>query len=204
MVMLSMTFFMTTPGCSTEFGPSDSVEEKVEEPLYSVSIKGVEVNVGETKMQSLLDAGFTVTWSEWTGERNIETNTVDNNMELEANSYYTGGSLHTGIPSMSIKISFVTEDEAVTLGEAVIARMEFSFSVTGDTEEHSDIVFNGVPITELTREKAGEMFPDFRGDDAMWFSTGLKEYDYFLGYESQTKKLVRLTVEREYDVDWNG
>lgn len=53
-------------------------------------------------------------------------------------------------------------------------------------------------------EKAGEMFPDFKGDSAMWFSSGLKNYDYFMGFDSNTGEMRSFSVEREYDVDWNS
>ena len=34
----------------------------------------------------------------------------------------------------------------------------------------------------MSREKAGEMFPDFSGDDYMWLQKG-EDYEYFLSFE---------------------
>ena len=68
-------------------------EPEVEEPLYPVSIRGTEIRVGETTVQALLDAGMEVTWSEMTSDMQIEEYVVDPEMELEANSYYSGASI---------------------------------------------------------------------------------------------------------------
>lgn len=90
------------------------------------------------------------------------------------------------------------------LEDAMIARMKFSFLRGDNYSEFSDILFNGVPVPELTREKTEEMFPDFRGDSAMRFSSDPKNYDYFMGFDSNTGEMIKFSAEREYDVDWNG
>lgn len=190
-------------GCSGT-GGTETKEEEPEEPLYPVSINGTEVLVGETKVQALLDAGFDVTWSEMVqGESpQIEEHVVEPDMELEANSYYTGASIWVSEHTFA-HVSLAT-DEAVKLGDAVIARMEFYLSRGDEQSVLENIIFNGVPLTEMTREKAGEVFPDFTGDEAMWFSTGLSNYKYFMGFDNNTGELISFSVERKYDVDWNG
>ena len=52
-----------------------------------------------------------------------------------------------------------TDEETVKLGEATIARLEFSM-VSATPEERSVVTFNGVPVGEISEEKAHEMFPD--------------------------------------------
>lgn len=199
---LTLLLLPALAGCSKK--AAEEPAQEVEEPLYPVSINGTEIRVGETKMQTLLDAGYEVTWSEMIqGDRvQIEKHVVEPDMQLEANSYYSGASI-TISEHIFAHISFVT-DRAVTLGDAVIARMEFHFTRSMEDDALESVAFNGVSVPELTREKAGEMFPDFRGDEAMWFSSGLRNYEYHMGFDYNTGELISFSVEREYDVDWNG
>ncbi len=193
---------LTVTGCSG--GSKTEPEPEVEEPVYTVSIGDTQIRVGETKVQALLDAGMNVTWSEMTSDNQIQEYTVDPEMELEANSYYTGGSVWI-TESTFAHVSFATEDESVKLGDAVIARMEFNLSFREeDKEAQAEIAFDGVPVTEMTREKAGELYPDFTGDEVMWFSTGLKNYDYGLYFDSSSGGLMKFSAEYRYDVDWSG
>lgn len=204
---LALVFLMAAAGCAKDTDntkePSGTGNKKEEEPLYSVSINGTEIRVGETKVQALLNDGLDVTWSEMTEDMQIEHYVVDPDMELDENSYYTGGTVWVTDECFA-HVAIVTDEERVKLGDAVIASMEFHFSYADDKEVLSGLTFNGVPVTEMTREKAGEVFPDFRGDDAMWFSSGLKDYKYSMGFNSQTGEMISLSVERQYDVDWNS
>lgn len=201
--LLALLLALSLAGCG-EQDNEESVPE-VEEPLYPVSINGTEIRVGETTIQALLDAGYEIAWSEMIPGTPPKINeyTLDPETKLERNSYYSGAHVTVG-DHISVLISFATDRAAVPLKDAVIARMEFTFLWQEDDSEHPDILFNGVPVTELTREKAGEMFPDFKGDSAMWFSSGLKKYEYFLGFDSNTGEMRSFSVEREYDVDWNS
>lgn len=201
MLLLACLLALSANGCS---GKEEEPEPEVEEPLYPVSIRGTEIRVGETTVQALLDAGMEVTWSEMTSDMQIEEYVVDPEMELEANSYYSGASIWV-TDSTFAHISFVTDEEAVRMGDAVIARLEFGLSFNEeDKEAQSEILFDGIPVTELNREKAGEHFPDFTGDNVQWFSTGLRDYDYSMGFYSTSTELTRLSVERNYDVDWSS
>lgn len=200
--LLALLLTLSLAGCAEQHS-EESVSE-VEEPLYSVSVNGTEILVGETRIQALLDAGYEIAWSEMIQGTppQIQEYTLDPEMQLERNSYYSGA--HVTISDhFSVLISFVTE-QAVPLKDAVIARMEFSFSRGENDSELSDIIFNGVSVPDMTREKAGEIFPDFMGDSAMWFSTGLKNYEYFMGFNSNTGELIKFSVERKYDVDWSS
>lgn len=177
-------------------------EEKEAEVLLPISINGSEIRVGETTLQGLLDMGLDVSWV----DENYQRVVIDPTTELEANSYYTGGSIKMS-DHMSFSISLATEDEAVPLGQAVIARMELNMAMemaaADDKSVLESISFDGTPVTEWTREKAVEKYPDWTGNEAMWLSYGL-EYKYDLNFDYSTGELNRFSVERVYDVDWDG
>ena len=206
---LLLIFIITAiTGCSGETkteGSSDEPSEDVKEQVYPVSIDGTEIIIGETTVQTLLDKGFRMTVSEMTPDYEYYEYEIDPEAELEANSYYTGGSIWI-TDSVFANISIVTDEEAIRMGDAVIAYLEFS--LTGaEEDELKRISFNGVPVSELDRDKAGEVFPDFTGDDTMWFSSSstVKDYKYYMGFSSQDGgKLTKFSVEKKYDVDWNS
>ena len=201
-VVLALALLLLAAGCATADKKDDSSDPApAEEPLYPVTLNGVTVLVGETKVQALLDAGMEITWSEMTEDNQINEFVVDPSLQLDPDTYYTGASVWLN-EHVFAHIAFVTEERSVRLGEAIIARLEIHFSYDEAANADANVSFNGVPATELTREKAGEMFPDFTGDDNMWFSSGLREYDYGIYYANGT--ISSLSVEREYDVDWNS
>ncbi len=190
-----LALMVMLPACSE--GKGESSQEDTEK-LIPISINGTEIKVGETTVQALLDQGLNVGWV----DENYERVDVEPDMELEPNAYYTGGSIRVS-DNVFAQISFVTEEEAIPLGEAVIARLEFYMHSEDDKSVLEKISFDGVPITELTREKAGEMYPGWTGDEVMWLKYGL-EYKYDLNFDMTSGQLTRFTVEREYDVDWSG
>lgn len=197
---LALALLLALAGCADN--SSSAFEPEVQEPLYPLSIGETEILVGETKLQALLDAGFAVTWSEMDANNQITEHTVDPSEMLEPMSYYSGGSVWI-TEHVFAHIAFVTEEEAIPLGEAVIARVEVNFSYDDADNRAAGVKFNGIPYEDLTREKAGEVFPDFTGDDNMWFSpASMRNYDYGVYYANGS--LNKITVEREYDVDWNG
>lgn len=191
-MMLSLVFL---PGCS-EAGGSSS--EASGETLLPITINGAEIRVGETTVQSLLDKGIEVSWV----DENYERNVVDPAQELEANAYYSGGNIEIS-EHVFANISFVTDEEPIPLGQAIIARLEVHLISEDDQSVLEKIEFDGVPATELTREKAGEKYPDWTGDEVMWLKYGL-EYSYDLNFDMTSGQLTQFTVERKYDVDWTG
>lgn len=190
-----LALVLLLPACAGEGG---STSEKEQEKLLPVKLNGTEIRVGETTVQALLDQGLNVGWV----DENYERVEVDPAMELEPNSYYTGGSIEIS-DNIFAQISFVTEDEAIPLGEAVIARLEFIMHGEDDPAVLSKIELDGVPVTEFTREKAGEMYPDWTGDEVMWLKYGL-QYKYDLNFDMTSGKMTQFTVECKYDVDWTG
>lgn len=196
MAILMTVFIMSAAGCSKK------EEDMEEEVIYPVSINGSEIIVGETTVQTLLDQGFKITVSEMTEDNRIYEYEVDSEAELEANSYYSGASIWLTDSSFA-SVSIVTGESSVKLGDAVIAYMEFSL-IGEEPSNLSHILFNGVPINEITRDKAGEMFPDFTGDENMWFSSGTSDYKYFMAFNSDDGMMNKFSVERKYEVDWSG
>ncbi len=172
-------------------------QEDNTEVLLPISINDKEIKVGETTLQTLLDEGFEISWV----DENYERITIDPSTQLEANSYYTGGSIKVS-DDLSFMISLAT-DEEVPLGQAVIARLEATLATETDKSILEKIAFDGVPVTELTQEKAAEKYPDWTGNEVMWLHYGL-EYKYDLNFDMSTGYLNKFAVERTYDVDWNG
>ncbi len=194
LLCLALTALMLLlPACSQE-----EKEEAPEEVLLPISFNGKEIRVGETTVQTLLDEGLDVSWV----DENYERITVDPTMQLEPKSYYTGGSIKV-TDRMSFSISFATEDEAVTLGEAVIARLELNMAAEDDKDVLKNISFDGTPVTEWTQAKAAERYPDWTGNEVMWLHYGL-DYKYDLNFDMATGQMSGFTGTRVYDVDWNG
>lgn len=197
--ILMLGILMLATGC----GAGNQTPEETDAPqvLYPVTIDGSEIRVGETTVQTLLDAGLRVTVSEKTADGQIEEFEVDPALELEANSYYSGSSIWL-TDKIFVHIAMVTEENPLPMGEAVIASLEFSLT-SGETSDLEKIAFHGVPVTELNREKAGELFPDFTGDEYMYLQYG-SDYKYFMSFSTLDGTLNKLSLQKEYDVDWNS
>lgn len=189
------TVMLLATACSSE---NDTAEDNKGEVLIPISINGNEIKVGETTVKTLLDDGLNVSWV----DEDYNTVVVDPNTMLDANTYYTGGNIDV-TDHLFFNISLVTGDEAVTLGDAVIARLELYMVNEDDKSVLETICFDGVPITELTIDKAKEMYPDWSGNEVMWLCYGL-EYKYDLDFDISTGYLNKFAIECKYDVDWNG
>lgn len=187
-LMLSLT------ACSTS--DEGSEDKEATEVLLPVSIGGIEIKVGETTIQSLMDQGLEISWVDEEYNRII----VDPTTELEAKTYYTGGSIDLS-DNVFFKVSFVTDKKKVPLGEAVIAYIELHVLPDADQSLLDQIAFDGVPFKEMTQKKAVEKYSDWSGDEIMWLNYGT-DYKYLLTFDIATGDLTGFTVERKYDVDW--
>ncbi len=193
-LLLSMAFLA---GCGQNNEPPK--EEEPPEEVYPISINGVEVRVGETTVQTLLDAGYKVTVSEMDSNNQITEYEIDPEEQLKAMSYYSGASMWI-TDSTFAHISMATT-RPTRMGDAVIARLEFYMG--GEPEEWGIVSLNGVPVNEIDQDKGHEMFPDFSIYDYYMVKYG-KDYNYSFNFSQQNDLLNHFTVEREYDVDWNG
>lgn len=193
---LAVFLALAAIGC----GKDEEASDEVGSAVYPVSIDNTEIHVGETTVQTLLDQGLRVTISDTASGNEYE---IDPEVKLEANSYYSGGTVWI-TDQVFLHISMVTpEENAVKTGDAVIAYMEFSLA--GEDAEGLDrLMFDGVPVSEFTREKAGELFPEFTGDENVWFSpASMTDYNYFTAYDSDGK-MTKFSVEKKYDVEWDN
>ncbi len=195
LMLAALMLFLSA--CGKDDG-GNSQDGGTDDVLLPISINGKEIRVGETTVQALLDEGLDVSWV----DEDYNRNTVDPATQLEANSYYTGGSIKV-TDNMHFAISFATDEEEIPLGQAVIARLELTMAAEDDKSVLETISFDGVPVTELTQEKAAEKYPDWTGNEVMWLHYGL-EYKYDLNFDISTGYLNKFAVERTYDVDWNG
>lgn len=195
--LMLATLMLFLSACGKDDG-GNSQDGSTDDVLLPISINGKEIRVGETTVQALLDEGLDVSWV----DEDYNRNTVDPATQLEANSYYTGGSIKV-TDNMHFAISFATDEEEIPLGQAVIARLELTMAAEDDKSVLETISFDGVPVTELTQEKAAEKYPDWTGNEVMWLHYGL-EYKYDLNFDISTGYLNKFAVERTYDVDWNG
>ncbi|MCI9142152.1 MAG: hypothetical protein HFH87_05935 [Lachnospiraceae bacterium] len=184
-------------GCGQSNEPSE--EEEPPEEVYPISINGIEVRVGETTVQTLLDGGYKVTVSEMDSNNHITEYEIDPEEQLEAMSYYSGASVWI-TDSTFAHISMATTIPA-KMGDAVIARLEFYMG--GEPEEWGIVSLNGVPVNEINQDKGHEMFPDFSIYDYYMVKYG-KDYNYSFNFSQQNDLLNHFSVEKEYDVDWNG
>ena len=176
MVIFLIFMNAAVTGCSGEKNdhPSESEKEekliedtlqKSEEPLYPVLIDDIEILIGETTIQSLLDNGLRMDIFETTPSYEYYEHEIDPEEKLKANSSYSGFSIHL--------------------------------------TDFARIAFNNIPLTELNREKAEEIFPDFTGNENILFSPfDMKEYRYFMEFDLQNDGLLTgLTLEKKYDTD---
>lgn len=181
LILAVLTLFLSA--CGKDDGGSSQGDGNAD-VLLPISINGKEIRVGETTVQTLLDEGLDVSWV----DEDYNRITVDPATQLEANSYYTGGSIKVS-DNMSFMISFATDENEVSLGQAVIARLELNMATENDKSVLETISFDGVPITELTQEKAAEKYPDWTGNEVMWLYYGL-EYKYDLNFDISDRKSV--------------
>lgn len=197
---MALTALTLLTGC-TDGGSEESESDRPPETLYPVSINDKEILLGETTVQTLLDEGFRITVSERTPDNKITQYEIEPDTMLDAFSYYSGASIWI-TDSVYAHIAMVTDEHRVTLGEAVIARLEFSLT-SADEATMQNITFNNIPLSELNRDRAGEEFPDFTATETAMFHYGL-DYDYSLSFSAQDKRMTGLSLSKEYDVDWNS
>lgn len=158
-LMLSMAFLT---GCSPKEEEAAPELLTLADDSVPVTVDGLEILVGTTTLQPLLDAGLAVKVSEWTGDQVVER-------EIDPNETLTAGTSETDISfwitdSAFARLSLEAGSTDVRMGDAVISRLALHLSHQTDTlPDHISI--DGVPVRELSRAKAGEMFPDYEQED---------------------------------------
>lgn len=194
-----LAIMLISTGCSNNESSEPEAPETPPEVLYPVSIDGNEIILGETTVQTLLDLGLNITVSEMTPDKKINKYEIDPDAVLDSNSYYSGASIWIS-EKVAAHIAMVTDEEAIRMGDAVIARLEFLL-ISAEPETLERIAFNKVPLNELSKAKAEEMFPDFTSAGFTLIQYGL-DYDYGLDFDQETNVITKLSLKKEYDIDW--
>ncbi|MCI8532657.1 MAG: hypothetical protein HFI18_09055 [Lachnospiraceae bacterium] len=158
-LMLSMVFLT---GCSQKEEEAPPELLTLAEYSVPVTIDGIEIVVGTTTLQPLLDAGLSIMVSEWTGDQVLER-------EIDPEEILAAGTSETDISfwitdSAFARLSLEAADTDVRMGDAVVSRLALHLSHLTDTLP-DNISIDGVPVTELSRARAGEMFPDYEQED---------------------------------------
>lgn len=171
-IIMTLTLCVFVSGCK-----SDEADK-----AYAVTVKGVNIVVGETKMEALKD-------SEYLREVNFD-------QMLQKNSYYQGIAMYTEDREYIGSIEVLSENEA-SLKDAIIA----SISVKTEDLSKVDITFEGVQLKDITLDKAKELMPGADGDEESVFDPGSGDYYTSLGFDENT--LTRFETKRNYDVDYS-
>lgn len=192
--LLSILILLT--GCQA--GGSATKDETT---LYPITIDGYEIVVGQTTAQTLLDAGLAITMPSTDADGQTQQYDVDGAAELEKNSYYRG-CLVWFTEDMYATIALVTENKAIPMSEAVIAFFSIDL-IYGNANELERFAFNGVPVSELGREKATELLPKFEGDDMIRHDY-TNEHSCQISFNAAGTGLDAFSVQKTYNVDWDS
>lgn len=184
-------------GCSRDNEPAASAAQTEEPALPALSqlelpvtIQGHEIIVGETTIQELLGDGFQLMVSEWNGddivqhELNPDTELADGTSNTEISFWITDASF--------ARVSVIAKNGTVRTGDAPITRLELHLSHNEELLPE-DILVDGVPVPEISRTKAGEMFPDFEQGDLSVTQRG-EDYKCHLLFSPRTLKLYQFAL----------
>lgn len=158
-LILAMAFLT---GCSKKEEEAPPELLMLAEHSIPVTIDGTEIVVGTTTLQPLLDAGFPVKVAEWTGSEVVEYD-IDPDDTLAAGTSETEISFWV-TDSAFVRLSLEAGGTNTRMGDATISRLALHLSHHTETLP-DNISIDGVPVTELSRARAGEMFPDFEQED---------------------------------------
>lgn len=186
-VILSLTFLA---GCGSREDEPEPEPLMLADHAVPVTIDGEDVIVGQTTLQPLVDAGFPISLAEWDGEHVTEH-------EIDPNEILTAGTSLTELSfwltdSAFIRLSIEAANEDMRLGDAVISRLALHLSHQADTLP-DNLMVNGVAITELSREKAGELFPDFEQAELSVTQHG-EDYRCTLMFSPRTHVMYQFTL----------
>lgn len=193
-----MVLFITAiilTGCSGDKKTAEQTASAAELPELSqvwipVTVDGHEIIVGKTTIQELLDADFPLMVSEWDGS-NVTQHEIDPDAKLPAGSALTEISFYITDAAFA-RISIWTDAESIQIKEAPITRLELHLSHNVESLPE-DIFLDGVSVAELSRQKAGEMFPDFEQEDLSISQRGA-DYQCTLMFSPKTLNLYQFSL----------
>ncbi len=183
-----------SPAAST-ISSEDSEMKKVRSELtpeqVPVVISGHEIIVDTTTIQELLDDGFSLMVSEWNGDSILQ-------QELDPKETLHSGTQNSEISfwitdAVFARVTIAAGTEDIQTGDAAITRFELHLSHEVDTLPE-DIYVNGVSVSEFSRAKAGELFPDFEQGDLSVTCRGTA-YQCSLLFSPKTLNLYQFSFE---------
>lgn len=185
-----------TLGEQTALTETENTEEQVgfSQICLPVTIDGHDILVGETTIQELLDDGFQLMVSEWK-DGGVVQYEIDPAAELKAGSENKEISFWITDDAFA-RLSIAAKTNDMLVGEAPITRFALHLSHKADTLPEN-IMIDGVPVTELSRQKAWEMFPDFNQED---LSVTKRDSDLIcsLMFSPRTLALYQFSLQETY------
>ncbi len=173
-LLLACSVMLT--GCST-----------APDKAYTISIDGVDIIVGETKVEEFYKTDYILD--------------AEEGQMLEKDTYYSYIHFYNEEEEDCGYISILSEEDA-PLEDAIIAEIEIDSDVVDMENVAERISIEGVKLSELTLEKAKEMFKGANvSEDGVTSPTD----KYYIGVHfNEDGSLKDFKHERKYDVDWNG
>lgn len=171
--------------------PSNPREFLLQDHSIPVSIDDTEILVGKTTLQTLLDQELPVRIAELTERGSLRDREVDPEETLEANTSFDNAFFWIS-EGAYIHLSLEAGDEALPIKDARITRLELHLS--HKTEKlPANVRINGIPVTEISFDQAGEQFPDFREHDLTLKQLGA-DYSCTLKFSSKSKMLYQFSL----------
>ena len=150
------------------------------QPVPTLSVGGVTVEVGVTKLSALLDQGFTLKYED---EEGYFVDLNGNTTEADPATQYSVVLLKNGDYVASIKYSNATE-AVLPIGACTVDAMEFNTAAQGYGK--LDILLAGVDMTQgLTMSEVPTQFKDFTravGTVEEYSKTTLTENQFVVAY----------------------
>lgn len=188
-LVLSMAFLSGCSGKKEEEPPQEELL-MLEDHSVPVTISGQEIIVGKSALQSVLDTGLSVVLSEWDGSQVIQ-HEIDPNEILPAGTSATEISFWITDYAFA-RVSVEGTDKDMRIGDAVITRLALHLShQPGTLPDH--VLIDGVAVTEISRAKASEMFPDFDQEDLSVTQQG-EDYRCTLMFSPNTYALYQFSL----------
>lgn len=198
--MCFMVAFLAT-GCSGDNKTADKEEENID-LSYPISIAGHDILVRETKIGELIEEGFAINVFEKNEQGGIDRYEIDMDTKAEPDTYYSGGTI-TKDGVIYASIALVTDKDVDTMKDSVIARLEVSLG-TNDFDP-ADVSFAGIPLSELTFDKANEELKGIKpyGELKNYMAGSNDDYDITLSFDNNGL-INNCSVDGVYDVDWRS
>ncbi len=185
-------------GCSPETKeetqseePSNPREYTLADHSIPVAIDDLEILVGQTKLQALLDQELPVQIAEFTEKGSLRDREVDPEEPLEANTSFDNAFFWI-TDAAYIHLTLEAGEQEIPIKDALITRLELHLSHKAE-KLPGNVKINGIPVTDISFDQAGEQFPDFKDKDLTLKQLGA-DYSCTLKFSSKTQKLYKFSL----------